>query len=175
VSVGTNRLDKFRRTSARRLRLNATDAETRLWRHLRQLPIYGTHFRRQVPIGPYIVDFACMAIKLVIEVDGSQHGTGQNVASDDKRTLWLEGAGYRVIRFWNNEIAGNIDGVLEAIYVASYGSTNVEPPAIKHRRRRRRVSDMPAPSPHPGGFAADPPLPGDGNETAAREERKHGQ
>jgi very-short-patch-repair endonuclease len=94
-------IDSFSRETARKLRLNETEAETRLWRHLRHWPMQGTHFRRQVPIGPYIVDFACMAARLVIELDGSQHGIDDNIARDQARTRWLETAGYRVIRFWN--------------------------------------------------------------------------
>jgi very-short-patch-repair endonuclease len=97
-------VDSFRRETARRLRLNQTDAEARLWRRLRHWPMRGTHFRRQVSIGPYIVDFACMAAHLVIEMDGSQHGVSENVIRDEARTRWLEAAGYRVIRFWNNDL-----------------------------------------------------------------------
>jgi very-short-patch-repair endonuclease len=130
-------IDSFRRAIARRLRLNQTDAEARLWRHLRHWPMSGTQFRTQVPIGPYIVDFACMAARLVIEMDGSQHGVGENVTRDEVRTRWLEAAGYRVIRFWNNELVNNTDGVLERIYEAVHGSTNAEPLLFKHKRRDR--------------------------------------
>ena len=97
----------------------------------------GTHFRRQVPIGPYIVDFACMAAHLVIEMDGSQHGVGENVMRDEARTRWLQAAGYRVIRFWNNDLVNNMDGVLESIYAAVHGSTIAEPMPFKHKRRDR--------------------------------------
>jgi very-short-patch-repair endonuclease len=130
-------IDSFRRETARHLRLNQTDAEARLWRRLRNWPIRGTHFRRQVPIGPYIVDFACMAAHLVIEMDGSQHGVSENVIRDEARTRWLEAAGYRVIRFWNNDLVNNMDGVLESIYAAVHGSTIAEPKPFKHRRRER--------------------------------------
>ncbi len=130
-------IDSFRRNAARRLRLNQTDAEARLWRRLRNWPIQGTHFRRQVPIGPYIVDFACMAAHLVIEMDGSQHGVGENVMRDEARTRWLQAAGYRVIRFWNNDLVNNMDGVLESIYAAVHGSTIAEPMPFKHKRRER--------------------------------------
>jgi very-short-patch-repair endonuclease len=80
----------FRRDTARRLRANATDAEARLWQHLKRSAMLGTHFRRQVPIGPYIADFACMAARLIIEVDGSQHGVDVGMSRDAKRTQWLE-------------------------------------------------------------------------------------
>ena len=128
-------IDSFRHAAARRLRLNQTDAEARLWRHLRHWPMQGTHFRRQVPIGPYVVDFACMAAHLVIELDGSQHSLDENIAHDETRTRWLEAAGYRVIRFWNNDLAKNMDGVLESIYAAIHGSSETAP--FKHKRRQR--------------------------------------
>src|SRR5262245_37257832 len=109
-------IDSFRRDAARRLRANATNAEKILWRHLRRSPIHGTHFRRQVLIGPYIADFACMAARLVIEIDGSQHAEGAVAETDKVRTRWLEAEGYRVLRFWSNDITQNIEGVLEALH-----------------------------------------------------------
>jgi very-short-patch-repair endonuclease len=127
----------FRRDTARRLRLNQTDAEARLWRHLRHWPMQGTHFRRQAPIGPYIADFACMAARLVIELDGSHHGVGESVARDEARTRWLEAAGYRVIRFWNNDLVNNMQDVLESICGAVHGSTVAEPSPFRHERWQR--------------------------------------
>ena len=138
ITVAKRSIDSFRRNAAHRLRLNQTDPEARLWRRLRNWPIQGTHFRRQVPIGPYIVDFACMAAHLVIEMDGSQHGIGENVIRDEARTRWLEAAGYRVIRFWNNDLVNNMDGVLERIFEAVHGSTIAAPAPFKHKRRERR-------------------------------------
>ena len=76
----------------------------------------GSHFRRQMPIGNYIVDFACPAVHLVIEVDGSQHGTEIGRQSDSERTAWLNAEGYRVVRFWNSDIMRSIDAVMEVIY-----------------------------------------------------------
>jgi very-short-patch-repair endonuclease len=134
-------INAFRRDTARRLRLNQTDAEARLWRHLRHWPMEGTHFRRQVPIGAYVVDFACMAARVVIELDGSQHGLDNNVAHDAARTCWLEAAGYRVIRFWNNDLINNMQGVLESIYAAVHGSTIAEPSPFKHARWQRPESE----------------------------------
>src|ERR1700687_1025841 len=100
---------KFRRGTARRLRAKQTGAELRLWKQIRKLETEGTHFRRQVPIGSYVADFACMAVRLIIEVDGSHHGEGDTKKRDEKRSLWLEAEGYRVIRFWNNEITQNAE------------------------------------------------------------------
>ena len=85
---------------ARVLRKNPTDAERRLWRHLRRKGLNGLRFRRQAPIGPYIVDFYCEARSLVIEVDGGQHGASADAARD----AWLVSHGYRVLRFWNNDL-----------------------------------------------------------------------
>jgi very-short-patch-repair endonuclease len=97
---------------ARQLRRKATDVETRLWRALRELPT-EQRFRRQHPIGPYIVDFACPGQKLVIELDGGQHIKQQ--PADTARTDELARHGYRVIRFWNSEVVENLAGVLQAI------------------------------------------------------------
>ena len=130
-------IESFRRATARQLRANTTDAEATLWRMLRQLPMDGSHFRRQVPIGRYVADFACMAARLVIELDGSQHALVNNIARDEARTRWLEARGYRVLRFWNNEIIENPDGVLETIYAAVYDSADSEPVPLQHERRQR--------------------------------------
>ena len=97
---------------ARQLRRNSTDAEKRLWRGLREtLPEYK--WRRQMPVGPYFVDFACFSEKLIIEIDGGQHA--EAAAYDEARTRLLEGQGYRVLRFWNNDVLSNTEGVLERI------------------------------------------------------------
>lgn len=83
---------------------------------LRGEQIEGYRFRRQVPIGPYVVDFACLKAHLVIEVDGGQHA--QAVERDDQRTAWLASRGFRVLRFWDNDVLLRTDGVLEAIRAA---------------------------------------------------------
>src|SRR5271154_2368746 len=92
---------------ARALRRDATEAEKKLWQHLRQPPFKQHHFRRQATIGPYFADFASHQLKIVIEVDGGQHSAS---ASDEARTRYLEANGYRVLRFWNNEVGENISG-----------------------------------------------------------------
>jgi len=98
---------------ARALRGNLTDAEQRLWYRLRNRRFGGYKFRRQVPVGPYVIDFVCMAERLIVEVDGGQHA--QRAAADARRTRYLEGQGYRVVRFWNNEVLGNFEGVLQRL------------------------------------------------------------
>ena len=100
---------------ARYLRRNQTDAERRLWRHLRSLRSAGYHFRRQVPIDGYIVDFVCFAARLVVEVDGGQHGFESNLERDKQRDANLEAQGFCVLRFWNNEVMDNLHGVAHMI------------------------------------------------------------
>ncbi len=88
----------------------------RLWYHLRAHRFLGLKFKRQKPIGPYIVDFACPALRLVIEIDGGQHS--EEAEYDRRRDAWLHKRGYTVLRFWNNEVMENMEGVLERIVVA---------------------------------------------------------
>jgi very-short-patch-repair endonuclease len=90
-----------------------TDAERVLWHHLRARRLAGCKFRRQLIIEPYIVDFACIEAKLIIEADGSQHAEQQ--INDDRRTAYLESLGYRVLRFWNHEILTATPDVLASI------------------------------------------------------------
>jgi very-short-patch-repair endonuclease len=98
---------------ARKLRLTPTDAEIRLWSRLRRKQLEGFRFRRQHPLGPYVADFFCAEAKLVVEVDGGQHAD-----DGDTRTRWLAARGYRVIRFWNNDVLANTEGVLQMILEA---------------------------------------------------------
>lgn len=99
--------------NAKRLRRSQTEAEARLWHHLRDRGLNGCKFRRQVPIGPHVADFVSWDAKLIVELDGSQHATQE--AKDEMRTLYLQKRGYSVLRFWNNEVFENIDGVLLTI------------------------------------------------------------
>ena len=101
--------------SARDLRRKQTDAEKLLWAQLRNLRSEGMKFRRQHPIGDYIVDFVCLEKKLIIEVDGGQHNEENQQEQDEARTKWLKSEGYRVIRFWNNDVLTNIQGVFYRI------------------------------------------------------------
>ncbi len=104
-------------TNARVLRKSMTDAERCLWYHLRAGRL-GVHFRRQAPIGPYIVDFAAISHRLVVEIDGGQHAEPDQAGYDARRTADLEGRGFRVLRFWNNEVLGQTAVVAEVIWRA---------------------------------------------------------
>ena len=103
---------------ARIQRHNFTEAEAKLWSHLRAHRLEGIHFRRQYVIGKYIVDFCAPRYKLIIEVDGSQHLDRQ--ASDDERSAFLKSKGFRIIRFWNHDIMNNLESVLISIQYALY-------------------------------------------------------
>jgi very-short-patch-repair endonuclease len=96
-----------------------TEPEKRLWWHLRhRLPVEGSHFRRQVAIGPYVADFCCLTARLVVEVDGNQHGFDANLARDDARTAVLAAEGFHVLRFANADVTRAIDAVLDTIAAA---------------------------------------------------------
>lgn len=97
---------------ARHLRRNVTEAEKKLWSKMRSKQIENSKFVRQFPIGSAIADFACRSAKLVVELDGGQHA---NSKSDEARTRMIEAHGYQIIRFWNNDVLNNIEGVLESI------------------------------------------------------------
>jgi Uncharacterized protein conserved in bacteria len=103
---------RFAQKAARVLRINMTDAERKLWSRLRNRQLLGFKFVRQEPVGRFIADFACREADLLVELDGGQHAESR---WDDQRTLELMGHGYAVLRFWNNDVLSNIDGVLQAI------------------------------------------------------------
>ena len=113
---------------AQELRNNATDAERQLWRHLSRRQLNGVKFSRQMPVGPFICDFLCRERMLVVEVDGGQHCGN---SSDESRTAFLESEGYRIIRFWNNKVHENMEGVIQTIASA----LNECPPPAPSRRR----------------------------------------
>jgi very-short-patch-repair endonuclease len=110
------KVDPKRRKQAAELRRNQTDAESRLWHYLRVHQMKNIHFRRQHVIGPFIVDFCALGIKLVLELDGGQHL--EQADDDARRTKYLESKGYRVLRFWDHEVFENIDGVWLVIFDA---------------------------------------------------------
>jgi very-short-patch-repair endonuclease len=100
---------------AKNLRKRSTDAELLLWSRVRAGRFESLRFRRQHPIGQHIVDFVCLEKKLVIELDGGQHNLPDNIQKDKQRDAWLEKEGYTVVRFWDNEVIMNTNGVLEVI------------------------------------------------------------
>jgi very-short-patch-repair endonuclease len=110
--------DENTRDRARRLRAESTDGERKLWNRLRAKRLAGFAFRRQHPIGPYFADFCCVAQRLIVELDGSQHADEEKALTDKSRTAYLEAKGYRVLRFWNSQIHSEIENVLETIYSA---------------------------------------------------------
>jgi very-short-patch-repair endonuclease len=165
-------MDRFRRANAKRLRSTSTDAERQLWRHLWRIPIDGSHFRRQVPIGPYIADFACHQFGLIIELDGSQHARDAEVVRDAARTSFLEKQGYKVIRFWNAEVLTELDAVLDTIYAAAREreiflelhpevspATNTARPGSVSVSNTDRQSPVDHPTPE---LRSDPPPQGEG-------------
>jgi very-short-patch-repair endonuclease len=103
---------------ARSLRREQTVAESKLWACHRNRQVSGVKFARQVSIGPFFADFCCREARLVIEIDGVTHETPEELASDDRRTAWLEAQGYRVIRFRNEDLMGDLDVVLERIQLS---------------------------------------------------------
>jgi very-short-patch-repair endonuclease len=105
---------KTTRQIAKVLRKRPTDAERLLWRHLRNRELGGWKFKRQYPVGPYIVDFICLEKNLVIEVDGGQHA--ENEEMDIQRSEYLNKMGYRVLRFWNNQVLVETEAVLNSIF-----------------------------------------------------------
>jgi len=115
---------------ARRLRCAPTDAERVLWYRLRNRALIGAKFRRQHPIGPYVVDFVCVEARLVVELDGGQHA---GCADDARRSALLRSLGYRVLRFWNHEVFEEREAVLEAI-VAFLQATSPQPLSRKRER-----------------------------------------
>jgi very-short-patch-repair endonuclease len=112
-------------TTAKRLRRQQTDAERILWFRLRGRRLAGWKFKRQVPIDRFIVDFVCADAKLIVELDGSQHAV--RTLQDEERTKNLEAMGYLVLRFWNNDVMNNLDGVLQEI-LNTLNQQSLEPP-----------------------------------------------
>ncbi len=99
----------------RELRRNQTDAEKALWAHLRNKQFYGIKFFRQYSIGPYVLDFYCPTLRLAVELDGGQHNLGEGMQHDAVRSEYLKAQGIEVMRFWNNDVLLNMEGVLAAL------------------------------------------------------------
>jgi very-short-patch-repair endonuclease len=123
--------------AARRLRKNSTFAERKLWKYLRSRSLGGFKFVRQEPIGPYIADFASREKRLIVEVDGGQHATAPRDAIRDR---WLSAHRYRVLRFWNNEVLGNIEGVWDVIFAAASAAAPPHPNPLPARGEREEPS-----------------------------------
>jgi very-short-patch-repair endonuclease len=123
------------RSRARSLRRDSTDAERRIWSALRAHRLDGAGFRRQKPIGPYIVDFICEASKLIVELDGGQHFEGEQQKRDARRNAFLSRKGYRVLRFNNHDVMTNNNGVLETIHAAIAASPSLTLPRMRGRGR----------------------------------------
>ena len=134
---------------ARELRKDMTDAEKRLWQHVRFRQLRRYKFRRQCPIGRYVVDFVCFERRLVIELDGSQHADGQ-LSYDLDRTRWLGNQGFRVLRFWNNDVLENTESVVEEILKAltPHLSPSGGHPPPQGGRKNRKNTHSPFPIPH---------------------------
>jgi very-short-patch-repair endonuclease len=115
------------RTFAKQMRREMPDAEFRLWCELRNRSLGRLRFRRQHPIGPFIVDFFCANKKLIVEVDGEQHAFEPNRRADVERTRWPQLQGHLVVRFWTNEVMQDLNAVCEAILAASRGEWRNEP------------------------------------------------
>ena len=114
---------------ARFLRKNLTDAEAKLWKELRRRQFVGCKFRRQAPLGVYIVDFVCFEKRLILELDGGQHNLHAGKLKDAQRPKWLESQGFKVLRFWNHDVFESLEAVLEVIF--------------------RELNWLEAPTPHP--------------------------
>ncbi len=127
-------------TFAKQLRSDSTDVERLLWRYLRAHRLADVKFRRQVPIGPYIADFVCFEARLVVELDGGQHADAME--QDACRDAWLSGQGFRVLRFWNNEVLDNLDGVLTKILEEL--SVSPSPQPLSHEGRGALIQQAPA-------------------------------
>lgn len=119
---------------ARSLRKNAPDAERRLWQVLRMRQLNGARFRRQRPIGPYILDFVCLEKKIAIELDGGQHS--QSRAYDKARDTWLRNQGFVVLRFWNHEIFTELETVKQVIWRILAETPSFLLPRVRGRRSR---------------------------------------
>ncbi|MCG6206649.1 endonuclease domain-containing protein [Rhodopseudomonas sp. HC1] len=135
------------RRHARELRKKSTDAERLMWAALRDKQLDGFSFKRQVPIGPFIADFACHAKKLVVELDGGQHYSDDAERADAARTAAIEARGFRVIRLSNADVMNNRDGVLQSI--ATELAARALTPTLSRKRERERAARAAKPRPTP--------------------------
>jgi very-short-patch-repair endonuclease len=125
-----------RRNKAKLLRRTMTRAETLLWRYLKAGHLEGLSFRRQAPMGPYIVDFVCHAARLVVEIDGETHDFEERLRGDQARDAWLASRGYAVQRSTNDEVLKNLEGVLIVIREIANGGVRSAPPSLSLPQRK---------------------------------------
>jgi len=141
-------VSEFQRARAKRLRRTMTRAETLLWRHLKAHRLARLGFRRQAPMGNYVADFVAHSCKLIVEVDGESHDFEERIRHDEERDRWFASRGYRVLRFTNNDVMRNLEGVALAIVQAA---EQAAPPSLALPRKG-------------GGNAASDPAPDHGGE-----------
>lgn len=139
---------------AKFLRQRSTEAERLFWSRVRAHRLGGFKFKRQQPVGAYVVDFVCFEAQLIVEIDGGQHA--ETPECDVERDRWLNGQGFRVLRFWNNEVLGNIDGVMAR--VVEFLSPSPPPSPIKGEGDDTRCSRIKG----EGGYTRCPPIMGEG-------------
>jgi very-short-patch-repair endonuclease len=163
---------------ARRLRKTLTPQETKLWVRLRDMKEQGLHFRKQVPIESFVVDFACLRLKLVVEIDGEQHGFETRRSKDERRDAQLAALGYRVLRFWNHEVDHEMRVVLDTVFAACaerdpYPSSASPPPPSPAGEGSptigRRATDLDRSPDEKPSRGADPSPAGEGGSREARE------
>ena len=136
---------------ARHLRHGQTDGENRLWSRLRDRRLFGIKFRRQQPMGEYVVDFVSFEKRLIVELDGGQHA--EQIDYDTRRDAWLCGQGFEIVRYWNSDVTGNLDGVLEDI-ARRAGAWPAQSPSPQPLSRRGRGAKTPLP-PRGGGAGGE--------------------
>jgi very-short-patch-repair endonuclease len=154
------------RARARDLRQTMTRAETLLWRHIKAHRVDGLGFRRQMPIGPYIVDFVCHAARLIVELDGESHDFAARHSRDAARDTWLKAQGFKVLRFANHEVLGNLEGIVTMIRDAAMASMRGTPPSLTLPRKgggNAPFLENPSPYDHPSPTDGNTPAPEAGN------------
>lgn len=117
--MGHDLVPQRQRKNAKAMRHVMTEAELKLWNELRAHRLMGLGFRRQVPIGPYIVDFACSSHRLIVELDGSQHAQAEQAEHDAARTAFLQANGWTILRFWNDDVVRDMDNVCQNIVISA--------------------------------------------------------
>jgi very-short-patch-repair endonuclease len=140
------------RSRARSLRRDLTDAERIIWNGVRGHRMHGASFRRQTPIGPFVVDFVCHDAMLIVEIDGGQHFESEHIKRDARRDAFLKSKGYRILRFNNHDVMTNRQGVLETIAAAVVRAPSPPLPRKRGRAQTELVADS-------SGILAASPLP----------------